>query len=428
MSKLSNTNQSKLRNILFNRRNWLIFATALFLIGLAGGLNIFINGEEAMGTSNEVPWGALIAFYIYFVGASAGLALVASLGSVFNFNRYEVIGKRSLLAGIALLIMGFFVLAFELGRPLNMVYLFVSPNVSSAIFWMGLIYGLLLLILIVEFYLIVVKQTYKYAAALGLVVVIVDVAAHSNLGAVFGNVVARPFWHGPFIPIYLIFLAILLGLGVLVVMFYIINKLDYSKDKFVFQNEHIVTGLGKLMALFIVIVIFFAGWNIYTNFYGQAYGQYEAIMALLKGPISPSFWIFEVFVMLLIPLFLLLWKKFDPKWVSIAGALTIVGNLFARINIVLAGQIVPHEYIFGSKTGSVDPYIALTGYHKVGASPSEWALLVGAIGGAILIYLIGERLFHLDMDNTETADDKITHEKLRGRFNKRFKKNKKTDV
>jgi molybdopterin-containing oxidoreductase family membrane subunit len=428
VNKLSTTKQTKLRKILFNRRNWLAFASVLFLIGLAGGLNILINGEHVIGTSNKVPWGGLIAFYIYFVGASAGLALVASLGSVFSFNRYEVIGKRSLLAGIALLIMGFFVLAFELGRPLNMIYLFVSPNISSAIFWMGLIYGLLLLLLIVEFYLIVIKQTYKYAAILGLIVIIVDVAAHSNLGSVFGNVVARPFWHGPFIPIYLIFLAILLGLGVLAVMFYIINKLDYSKDKFVFQNEHIVTGLGKLMALFIVIAIFFAGWNIYTNFYGQSYGQYEAIMALLTGPLSFNFWVFELLMMLLIPLVLLIWKKFDPKWVSIAGLLTVIGNLFARINIVLAGQIVPHEYIFGSKTGYVDPYVALTGYNKVYVSLSEWALLIGAIGGAILIYLIGERLFHLDMDNSKTADNKITHEKLKAVFTKIFSKKKKANA
>lgn len=428
MSKLSNTDQTKVRKILFSRRNWLIFASVLFLIGLAGGLNILINGEHAMGTSNKVPWGGLISFYIYFVGASAGLALVASLGSVFNFNRYEVIGKRSLLAGISLLIMGFFILAFELGKPLNMIYMFVTPNISSAIFWMGLIYGLLLLILIVEFYLIVIKQTYKYAATLGLVVIIVDVAAHSNLGSVFGNVVARPFWHGPFIPIYLIFLAILLGLGILAVMFYIINKMNYSKDTFVYQNEHIVTGLGKLMALFIVIAIFFAGWNIYTNFYGQAYGQYEAIMSLLNGPFSFSFWVFEVFMMLLIPLFLLLWKRFDPKWVSIAGALTIIGNLFARINIVLAGQVVPHEYIFGSKTGSIDPSIAMSGYNKVLATPSEWALLIGAFGGAILIYLIGERLFHLDMDNSQTGDNKITHDKLKNKFNKVFNKRKNADV
>lgn len=399
--------------MLYNRKFWLIIASLLFAIGLAGGLNILINGEHVMGTSDEVPWGGLIAFYIFFVGASAGLSLVSSLGHVFNIHRYEVIGKRALLAGIALLIMGFFVMAFDLGKPLNMFYMLISPNISSAIFWMGAIYGFLLLLLIVEFYLIVIKNDHKSAVLIGLAVIIVDVAAHSNLGSVFGTVVSRPFWNGPYIPIYLIFLALLLGVGVLAVMFYLIDRLNTSTDKFVYNNEHIVTTLGKLMALFIVIAVFFAGWNVYTNFYGQALGQYESIMALLWGPLSFNFWFFEVIVMLGLPFLILLKGKFQPKWVFVAGALTIVGNLFARIDIVLAGQIVPHEYIFGSKTGYVDSYVAKTGYVNASVSISEWAVFLGALGGAILIYLIGEKLFHLDMDENSISKNKITHEKVK---------------
>ncbi|MGD9678533.1 MAG: NrfD/PsrC family molybdoenzyme membrane anchor subunit [Vulcanibacillus sp.] len=401
----------EVKTLLYNRKFWLIIASIMFAIGLAGGINILIHGEHAMGTSDKVPWGGLIAFYIFFVGASAGLSLVSSLGHVFNIHRYEVIGKRSLLAGIALLLMGFFIMAFDLGKPLNMFYLLLSPNISSGIFWMGAIYGLLLLLLIVEFYFIVIKKNCKYSLIIGTAVIIVDVAAHSNLGSVFGTIVSRPFWNGPYIPIYLIFLAILLGLGVLSVMFYIIDKLNTSKDKFTYNNEHIVTTLGKLMALFLVITVFFAGWNVYTNLYGQALGQYESIMSLLWGPLSFNFWFFEVIVMLGLPFVLLFWGKFQPKWVFIAGILTIIGNIFARVDIVLAGQIVPHEFIFGSKTGYIDPYVLTTGYVKASVSISEWAVFIGALGGSILIYLIGEKLFHLDMEG-EAPADKITHEKI----------------
>ncbi len=405
--------------MLYNRKLWFIIASFLFVIGLAGGLNILINGEHVLGTSDKAPWGGLIAFYIFFVGASAGLSLVSSLGHVFNIHRYEVIGKRALLAGIALLIMGFFVMAFDLGKPLNMFYMLLSPNISSAIFWMGAIYGLLLLLLLIEFYLIVVKNDHKSAALLGIVVIIVDVAAHSNLGSVFGTIVSRPFWNGPYIPIYLIFLAILLGIGVLAVMFYLIDRLNASTDTFVYKEEHIVTALGKLMALFIVIAVFFAGWNVYTNFYGQALGQYESIMALLWGPLSFNFWFFEVIVMLGLPFLILLYGKFQPKYVFTAGILTIIGNLFARIDIVLAGQIVPHEYIFGSKTGYIDPYVAKTGYISTSVSITEWAIFFGALGGAILIYLLGEKIFNLDMNDDNIA----TKEKTQKRIKKLLKLN-----
>lgn len=373
--------------MLSNRKLWIVIAAIIFVIGIAGGLNIFINGEHATGTNDNVPWGSLIASYIFFVGASAGLSLVSSLGHVFNIEKYEVIGKRSLLAGIALLFMGFFVMAFELGQPLNALAMVFSPNISSAIFWMGVLYGLLLVLLMVEFYFTIIKDNHNVSGYLGLAVIIVDVCAHSNLGAVFGNIVASPYWNGPYIPIYLIILAILLGVGILAVMFYIVDRTNATKDNLYCRSQHIVTSLGRMMLLFIVIGVFFAGWNVYTNFYSQAPGQYESIMSMIWGPLSFNFWFFEVIIMFGLPALFLLFGKFQPKWVALAGLFTIVGGLFARFDIVFAGQIVPHEYLIGSKSGYIDAFVSL----------SEWALIIGAMGGSLLIYLIGEKLFDLNI-------------------------------
>lgn len=383
---------------MLNRKYWLIISSLLILLGVVGGLNIMINGEHAMGTNNDVPWGALIAGYIFFVGASAGISLVSSLGHVFKIERFEIIGKRALLAGISTLLMGFVVIGMELGKPLNLIYILFSPGLSSAIFWMGVLYGLLLILLIVEFY-YAIKGNHKRASFVGLFVVIIDIAAHSNLGAVFGNTVARPYWNGPFISVYLIVLAILLGIAVLAVMFYIIDRANITKDQLVYKNEHIVSTLGKLMATFIGVTFLFSFWNILTNLYGEAPGQSDAVMALLKGPLSIQFWVFEVMLMILIPFIILVSKDgFKPKKVFVAGILTIVGNLFARINLVLAGQIVSINYI---PTGEIS-------YNEVFVSWSEWAVLIGAVGGSILLYLIGEKLFKLDLDKS----DEIYHKEI----------------
>lgn len=374
---------------MYNRKTWLIIAGLLVIFGLVGAVNIFIHGEHAMGTNNQVPWGAMIAGYIFFVGASAGLSIVSSLGHVFKIERFDVIGKRALVGGIATLLMGFVVIALELGKPFNMIYILFSPGLSSAIFWMGALYGTLLVLLLAEFY-FVIKGKHATASLIGIFVVIADVAAHSNLGSVFGNTVARPFWNGPFIPIYLIVLAILLGLGVLAVMFYIIDKTKTTKDSLVYRNEHIVSIIGKLMALFIVISFFFTFWNLFTNTYGNAPGQYEAAMALLAGPLSFNFWIFDVLFMMVIPFVLLMTKNgFQPQRVFLAGIFTIIGNLFARIDLVFAGEVVDFTYIPGQESSYVHAFV----------SWSEWGILLGAIGGSILLYLLGEKYFKLDMDD-----------------------------
>ncbi|MCT8137547.1 polysulfide reductase NrfD [Anaerobacillus sp. CMMVII] len=151
---------------MLNRKVWIIISSILIIVGVAGAINVILHGEEVMGTTNYVPWGALLAAYVFFVVSSTGLSLVSSLGHVFKFKRFEVIGKRAVLGSIITLLMGFAVIALELGNPLNMIHLLFTPNFSSAIFWMGLLYGVYLVLLCFElFYMI--KDDHKKSTFLG---------------------------------------------------------------------------------------------------------------------------------------------------------------------------------------------------------------------------------------------------------------------
>jgi len=388
---------------MLNKRNGYIFGAVLSVIGVIGALNLLIHGDHVLGTSNYVPWGSLIAAYVYFVGASAGLSLVSSLGHVFKIERFEVIGKRALVAGIATLLMGFVVIALELGKPFNMIYIIFSPGITSGIFWMGALYGTLLVLLFAEFY-FVIKNKHKTASTIGLFVIIADIAAHSNLGSVFGNAIARPYWHGPFIPVYLILLAILLGLAVLSLMFYIIDRTKATKDHLYYQNEHIVTTLGKLMAVFIAFTFLFSFWNIMTNVYANNTAQQAAVLSLLTGPLAFNFWFYEILLMMVLPFVILVSKNgFKPKKVFWAAILTIIGNLFVRIDLVLAGQIVPMK-IFDN--------VIVEQYRHATVSLTEWAIILGAIGGSILIYLLGEKYFDLNMGDLHHGEEKKTDSQI----------------
>ena len=188
---------------MLSRKVWIIISSLLILFGLAGAVNVIIHGEHAMGTNNYIPWGSLIAGYVFFVVSSTGLSLVSALGHVFKIQKYEVIAKRAVLGSILTLVMGFVVIGLELGKPLNMIYMLFSPNFKSAIFWMGLLYGIYLVLLGFEFF-FMIKEDHKKSTFFGLMVLISAVAAHSNLGAVFGFLVARSYWNGPYMSIYFI--------------------------------------------------------------------------------------------------------------------------------------------------------------------------------------------------------------------------------
>ena len=368
----------------------MILSAILVVFGLVGAVTVVIQGEHAMGTTNHVPWGALIAGYVFFVVSSTGLSLVASLGHVFRLERFEVLGKRAVLGSIITLVMGFVVIGLELGNPLHMLWMLVSPNFSSGIFWMGFLYGVYLVLLCFElFYMF--KGNHKKASLFGLLVFISAIAAHSNLGAVFGFLVARPYWSGPYMSIYFILSALLSGAALLSILFYIVGRKEMDREDFNYRGEHIITSLGKLSALFLGITMFFTIWKVLTGLYGGVPGKYEAIMALINGPLSVRFWFFEVLLGMVIPFVMLMSPNgFQPKRVFKAAVLSVIGIFFMRLDLVAAGQLVPHEYISGAQEVI---------YNTYSVTWAEWAILLGAIGGSILLYLVGEKKWKLDMDD-----------------------------
>ena len=67
-----------------------IVLTAMFLIG--AGI-YFVHGHHAYGVTREHPWGLMIAMYIFFVGTSTGLCIIASFGHIFGMKEFDPVGE-----------------------------------------------------------------------------------------------------------------------------------------------------------------------------------------------------------------------------------------------------------------------------------------------------------------------------------------------
>src|SRR5512139_2668620 len=55
---------------------------------------LFTEGHAAFNTSSDVAWGAPIAYYLFFLLASSGLSIIASLDTVFGVRVFYPIAKR----------------------------------------------------------------------------------------------------------------------------------------------------------------------------------------------------------------------------------------------------------------------------------------------------------------------------------------------
>lgn len=369
---------------------------AVALVGAAALLAAFIKGHHVMGTTSEVPWGILIATYVFFVVSSTGLGLVSALGHVFGFKVFEPIAKKAILLAVVMLLIGFIVIASELERPfllLRMVIL--SPNPSAPIWWMGTLYGIYLVILGGELYFLLTNN-HKWSRIGGIVTVVAALTVHptSNLGAVFGLSHARAFWYGPLLPIYMIASALVCGAALLILVVYLT---DYFGNNRALRDENapLLDALRRLLGLFIGIAVFITIWKFIAGVNGDHYHKADVTMAFLTGPLFVSFWLFEVFIGVVVPLSIVLGRGRSPGLVALAALFTMVGVFVQRINMVYAGQMFSLKPVVGHLGERLDytpPFKGnVIGFLPYTPSLVEVLIVAGAMAAAILLFVNGVR-------------------------------------
>jgi len=354
---------------------------AMFVVGV--GIYL-VHGHHAYGVTRQHPWGLLIAVYIFFVVSSTGLCIVGSLGDVFGFKDYMLISKRAIFGSIVTILAGFAVIAFEIGHPVRMlIYNIVSPGLTSAIWWMGTLYGAYLMFMIIEF-IFLLKHDMKMAKIFGLSGLLVGLAAHSNLGSVFGFLNARPISNGVFYPTYFILTAFITGVFIAFIIMGLRYKLDFPE-----KVKTMLQGLAKIQGLLISILIFFVAWKLLTDIYGGMPNRAEVAEHILG---SWTFWT-EVLLAMAIPLVLIL-KNMGKNpvvlfWASLSG---MVGIFFMRYNLVHDTQLKPLQMMKTSEYQLTPEWV-----HYFPSS-TEIMISLGGLGICMLLYYVGTKAFNLDED------------------------------
>ncbi len=363
--------------------------TALSLLVLPGAYAAvvkFVSGEEIYGTTQLVPLGVLISTYIFFVVSSTGLSIITSLGHVFGIKRFELIGRRGVFLAIITLLCGFGSIGLELERPFRlMAYNFTSPQFTAPIWWMGLFYTLSLLFLICEFGLLLRKNS-RAVRIFGTGVLLTKILATCTLGAIFGVLIGRPYWHGAYMPIYLLLSAVVSGTA-FIICFTIVTY--YVEGKGIPSSvRELILEMGRILGLFLGITILCIAWKLILSLFGQPLQEYQAVKALLSGPLSASFWIFEVLIGSLFPFVLLILPRTQTiKGIFVAALCVIVGMFASRYDLVVVGQIYP---VWGGE------------YARYCPNHMEWFIVIACMAGCLLLYTLGDRFLPLKESDGES--------------------------
>ncbi len=370
---MGNTIQTGNANSLFYYV-WISILIALMILGgYALLMSLFIS-MEILEFSLKIPWAMLVSNYLFLVVSGSGLCVINSLGSVFGMKRYELIAKRGVFLAIILIIFGMSSIGLHLGHPERaMVYSLLAPNIRSAIWWMSILYSLYVgFFLSAEYWHLTraemaktannstgmkqaiyslmvlgqkdespesVKKDLRLARIAGTLALISGLSALVTLGTVFGHTEARAFWYGSYYPVYFLLSAVLCGYAWLLSATIITYKI--KREEMSGKLKNLIFEMTKIFALLLSAVLLFTSYKLGFGLLDPI--KAKSIMLLIKGSFSVSFWLFEIVIGILLPIFILLYsaKKEKTGGVLIASIMVLVGVFFMRYDFVITAQVYP---------------------------------------------------------------------------------------
>ena len=369
--------QREFKKFQFNLLLWAMLA--LVAIGISAGIYALYAGHhQTLGVTRSVPWGIGISTYAYLAIISTGLCGLAALSHLFGGNNLAPLANRMVWLSIAAIFGAFLVIGLELENvwrmPLGVI---LAPNPTSNIWWMGTLYGMAVGIMMVELYLIITRR-FKLAVILGVCAAVTELFANSNLGSVFASLNARPFWYGSQLPIFFLASAFLSGAAAIVIFTHASYAL--RGKKVTGESFAALQTAGKTMLLLIFMIGLATGWKFLNAFVGsEAVGN--AARLLTQGPLSTSFWVFELGIGLALPFVLLLATRLKSiEALSLAALMVLVGQFFSRLNLVVAGQLIPQ----------FSDFEGMPAYHHYAPTAPELAMVLSGIGVLGVCFLIGE--------------------------------------
>lgn len=366
-----------------NRKLWYGVLILALLVGSWGVWQRLVHGLAMTDLTSQMPWGAWVAFYIFFVGLSAGAFLLSSLVYVFGMYQFERIGRAALLSAVVSMFVALAFIGMDLGRVERAPITFLFFHWTSPLSWEVRFYVIYIALLIAELTIALrlhrglVRSTHKahrWLRILGTIgVPLAIVGVHGGTGTIFAVVKARAMWFGGLFPIIFVVSAMVSGTALLLAVYYWQRRGTGKKP-----DPTLVQGLAKVLLAAVIIDLLLTFYEFIVPLLAFQHHDSDIISIQATGPYAWTFWGLQLGLGMVIPSIILLSPlKRNMGWVVAAAMMVVVGIVGVRFNIVVPPLVPP--IIDGYPTNSYFPTLG------------EWLLCLFFIaGGALLYSLVSE--------------------------------------
>jgi Ni/Fe-hydrogenase subunit HybB-like protein len=322
-----------------------------FLWGLVGASLValaarFATGLGATTNLNDVtPWGLWIGLKLAGVAFAAGGFTIAAVVYVFQFERYHILARRSVLIG--LLGYTFFVVSLivDLGIPWNIWRPVFFWNLHSPLFEVAWCVMLYLTVLLLEFAPVVLEKhraqwvgfdlAYRTLKWLTVPLVVFGIALsvlhQSSLGTLFAIMPHRqhPLFYSPIVNVLFFVSCVAMGLGAVIVESHVAHLLYRRR-----LSDSLLQNLGRALS--------FVVWLFVAVRFADLTLRGDARYLLEPSWNGVLFWL-ETLPLLIVPSVLLQWRRVRTSRALLAAMAfaVVAGFMLNRVTVAGLAMISP---------------------------------------------------------------------------------------
>jgi Ni/Fe-hydrogenase subunit HybB-like protein len=329
---------------------WLVGMVALVVIGaVAWGIQLS-KGMAVLGIGQIVVWGVYIAAFFTFVGLASGLLILAVLADLGVIPGLAASRFNMLIGALASYVAGGFMILMDIGKPARVLNMVFDAQFKSPFVWD--FFSLALGVIMTVIYLLVVTKGKWLPIIAGIVAGIVVIFE----GWILSMSAGSPLWSGGMMPAIFLVEGLLMALAICLIV---------SSNPL--ASAALRTGLLVGLPVLFLFNVFEMGANLYAGDVDDLFGT----NLLLSNPL---FWLM-VILGIILPFVLLLLAGRNRTLMIVSGVLVVLGVFVAKTLTLVTGQAISF----------------LMGTAKYSPSIVEFAGVIGVVGLAGLLYLLGTR-------------------------------------
>lgn len=376
-----------------------------WLVALAfGGLGLYqllTLGHESTGTGSYMAWGLWVALYIFFVEMAAGMHILSSLATVFEWKPFARIARLAVFASLISLVAGLSFIWIDLGHPERMwelIWMNQPTSPMAVLAWVYLVFFVLMLtqlaVVTRSSWLPALGRFYgpqdaeadrRLSRTLGLIGIPLAIAVSSGVGSLVGAPGARIFWQVGLYPVNFLATALATGAAMLALMTVLLLPRDDP------ERPSLIVILRWMVLVGVVAEFLFTFFDYFISLYGGVPANVDAVQAIISGPYGWSFWILQAAIGIVLPFLVLVNRRLSiqPFWLGLAGLMVLVGFVAVRLNALIPAFAVPQ--FEGLEEAFFEPRLSFEYFPSV----TEW--LVAILIPAVLLgaFYVGYRVLPL---------------------------------